>query len=36
MKYNSLQTAQLTRALLMNEDLYFVKTLQDRFPMKVN
>ena len=36
MKYNSLQTAQLTRALLMNEDLYFVKTLQDKFPMKVD
>ena len=36
MKYNSSQTAQLTRALLMNEDLYFVKTLQDKFPMKVD
>ena len=36
MKYNSLQTTQLTRALLMNENLYFVKTLQEKFPMKVN
>ena len=35
-KYNCLQTTQLTRALLMNENLHFVRTLQENFPMKVD
>lgn len=35
-KYNSSQTAQLTRALLMNENIYSIKALQDRFPIKVD
>ena len=35
-KYNCLQTTQLTRALLMNENLHFVRTLQENFPMKVH
>ena len=35
-KYNCLQTTQLTRALLMNENLHFVRTLQENFPMKLD